>query len=475
MKYPSIVVLGIALLAGTASAAVWYVHPDSTMNCIQDCLDSCTTGDTVLVGPGTYLENITWPSTQQINLVSEYGPDTTLIDGDSSDMVIHVAGLIDTMTVISGFTITNGYNTDVGGIHCDNASPKIEGNTICNNFGMWGGGIACWNSDAAPLIINNIIRNNIADSTGGGIVSYNYATPMILNNVIDSNTANWGGAIYCHTWSSPIIEGNEILSNTGGASAGGIYCFDNSSPTIADNIISENQANYGGGIACWSDCSPIIKHNIITLNSGVNYGAGIRANTSSSPQIDSCIIANNEYDGVFCSVGSNPIIHHCNIYGHTNYGVWNNDPNVTIDAENVWWGHATGPWPVGQGNGVSDYVDYDPWLTDSVQGIGIEELVVEKPLAFSLQVSPNPFTYKTDIRYQMTDNGTKNTEGEPILRIYDACGRLVKSFRITPNVLRNTLSWDGRDDQNRMLGSGVYFVKLSSDNHSETRKVLLVR
>ncbi|UCG93261.1 MAG: T9SS type A sorting domain-containing protein, partial [candidate division WOR-3 bacterium] len=61
------------------------------------------------------------------------------------------------------------------------------------------------------------------------------------------------------------------------------------------------------------------------------------------------------------------------------------------------------------------------------------------------------------------------------LGIYDAAGRLVKSFRITPYALRNTLSWDGRDDQNRMLSSGVYFVKLQADNYVATEKLLLVR
>ena len=40
-----------AILFTTAAfGAVFYVHPESTQNCIQDCLDACSDDDTVLVG-----------------------------------------------------------------------------------------------------------------------------------------------------------------------------------------------------------------------------------------------------------------------------------------------------------------------------------------------------------------------------------------------------------------------------------------
>jgi flagellar hook assembly protein FlgD len=100
---------------------------------------------------------------------------------------------------------------------------------------------------------------------------------------------------------------------------------------------------------------------------------------------------------------------------------------------------------------------------------GIAENTIEPANIVKLQATPNPFTTETQIRYTIPE--LRN----PTLRIYDASGRLVKSFRITPYALRSTLSWDGRDDQNRILGSGVYFVKLSAGSLEETKKVLLVR
>ena len=142
----------------------------------------------------------------------------------------------------------------------------------------------------------------------------------------------------------------------------------------------------------------------------------------------------------------------------THYGIWNHATNAT-----------------GLGDTVSDYVDFDPWLTDSVQGVGVEELEAEKPLIFSLQVHPNPFTNQTQIRFTIHDSRytIENTE----LCIYDASGRLVKSFNHESCIMDHgsAISWDGTDQLNRRLASGVYFVNLSTDKQSETRKVLLVR
>jgi CubicO group peptidase (beta-lactamase class C family) len=106
---------------------------------------------------------------------------------------------------------------------------------------------------------------------------------------------------------------------------------------------------------------------------------------------------------------------------------------------------------------------------------GIADNTFEPAQIVRLQVTPNPFHSKTNIRYSILD--TRSLIRKPTIGIYDAAGRLVKSFNLESSIenQESTVVWDGRDAQNRMLGSGVYFIKLTSGNMEETKKVLFVK
>jgi parallel beta-helix repeat protein len=340
--------IGILLLflLSTAHATVWYVHPDSTLNRIETALGYCADNDTVLVGPGVYHEDIFWPNTHGICLLSEYGPDTTVIDADSTDNVICLFPNGDSTTVIKGFTIRNGYSW------------------------FHGGGINC--QQTSPVIMNNIIINNIADARGGGIY-FNGSSPIIRNNIIQNNTAgDWGGGIACLNSSTAVIADNIIISNNSNGLGGGVFCTE-SSPIITNNTLKLNTAAFaGGGITCWLS-SPAIRGNTITRNIVGERGGGIYCGWS-SPVVDSCTITSNVGDGIYCEFSSDPIINYNHIVDNTGYGVLNIDSAVMVNAEYNWWGDLSGPGGVGPGTGdeVSDYVDYDPWLTEP----GVEENIV---------------------------------------------------------------------------------------------------
>src|SRR5688500_10081303 len=81
----------------------------STYLTIQSALSASVSGDTVLVQPGTYYENITWPSINSIALLSAGDSSNTIINGSAANRVITFnGGGIDTTTIIRGFKITNG-------------------------------------------------------------------------------------------------------------------------------------------------------------------------------------------------------------------------------------------------------------------------------------------------------------------------------------------------------------------------------
>ncbi len=442
-----ILMLTTLLLNGVyADRTVWFVHPDSALNSIQAALDSCADNDIVLVGPGTYQEIIYWPNKHGIHLISELGPEVTIIDGNQLAIVIVLETGVDTTTIINGFTVRNGHS----GIGCNFAS--------------------------SPTITNNIIRDNATWGHGAGINCLNNSAPIIAGNDVIDNSAVYGGGIYC-LYSSPIICDNNIAANSAcfgfgeDGHGGGIYCFQ-SSPIIMENYIIGNIGGWGAGICCWSS-SPTICDNTIMHNvqDDEGDGGGITCKYGSQATITNCTIKNNDLDGIYSSHGSNPLIHNCNITDNVRYGIYNVVDTVTLDAEYNWWGDASGPYhpienPGGLGDTVSDYVDFDPWLTNP----GAKEYTTSTPLMLNLRVTPNPFSKQTTISF-----GTGQSPERTDLSIYDATGRLVKSFRFTPYATRQTLIWDGRDDQNRLLPSGTYFAILQVNEYTEARKLLLLR
>jgi parallel beta-helix repeat protein len=253
-------------------------------------------GDTVIVRPGTYVENLDFLG-KEIVLQSESWPQITVIDGGQVASVVRFMSGEGVGAVIDGFTLFNGDGDDYGGgIDCwDNSCPTIVNNIITGNTADNGGGIACV-SGAAPVISNNEITGNSAPEAGGGIYCWS-ADPQILENTIRENTGGHGGGIYCWFSSHPTITGNRITGNATGSkhySGGGICCYYQSSPLIVNNQITGNTSDlHGGGIYCDQEASPEILNNTIVSNSADSYGGGIHCENDSQPECCNTILWDN--------------------------------------------------------------------------------------------------------------------------------------------------------------------------------------
>lgn len=426
-----------AFSLGLLPARVLYVHPDSALHTIYQAFIMCQINDTILVGPGNYVQSISWPNKQGVHLLSEYGPETTITHGG-----IDFTYTYDTNTVVRGFTIRDGSTPWAGGgIYMQSGSAVIAGNIITDNrSGMYGGGI--YLSGASPIIRGNVIRNNHSDDWGGGIALRDNANPVIINNIIENNTAASNG--------------------------GGIFCLE-SAGLIRDNVVRLNSAAHtGGGINCWQS-SPVIKNTMILRNLAADQGSGMYC-WFSSPVIDSCTISSNNGDGIYCASASDPAIHNTNFYDNVGYGIINADSAVLVDARYNWWGDTSGPGGFGPGTGdeVSAYVDYYPWLNQPVSAV--LERTESKP-ALSMHLWPNPFRDHVNIRWTMHKREGKNIT----IRIYDASGRLVYDALPLIPPLSTFFTWPGIDQQGRRVPAGVYFLKLAAETETFTASLILIK
>ncbi|MDH3867146.1 MAG: right-handed parallel beta-helix repeat-containing protein [Desulfobulbaceae bacterium] len=247
-------ILSIFIFSSVVFAATIFVPGD--YDTIQDAINASSTGDTVSVAEGTYYENILFPgNTTNITLVSENGPESTVIDGGNNGSVVTFAAGIN--ATLDGFTITNGSTSENGGgIRIgSSSSPTIANCIITDNEAFAGGGISCGDS-SEPFITNSIIQNNSVtgdndQSNGGGIHASPAASPTITNCIIKDNTSDWnGGGLAFNTADEPLIV-NCIFSNNTAAVNGGAITFKNSAPIITNCTFSNNSASSpGGAIAC---------------------------------------------------------------------------------------------------------------------------------------------------------------------------------------------------------------------------------
>ena len=353
---------------------------------LQGALENAQEGNIILVASGIYNENLVWPVIPSIKLISESGAENTIIDGTSGYNVIYIDSLntiVDTTTIIDGFTITGGNanggkgiaDRNGGGIYINGGSPTIRNSIITNNSAIdYGGGIY-YTNDSSPIIEDNRISSNSA-TNGGGIYWGDASSGMLNRNTISGNSANSGGGIYWGDASSGMLNRNTISGNSAN-SGGGIYWGDASSGMLNRNTISGNSANSGGGIY-WGDASSgMLNKNIISNNLAVNNGGGIYFQNptiiADTIRISNNTIINNSAangGGIYRTDANSCIIlgdypnFTNNIYHNYPDNYYNNDISFT-EADFNYWGNFTLSEVVStfEGDGAGN-IDYDTLATE---------------------------------------------------------------------------------------------------------------
>jgi hypothetical protein len=310
------------LQSSSYSGPVWHVSTQgsdqsgdgsegSPLGSIQRALDSARPGDTVLVEPGAYSENLNLIDKQDLLLASRYvldrnpsSVDSTIIQASNPGWVITVGRGND--VTICGFTIKKG---------------KAQDNTL-------GGGIYCYDSHVD--ILNNLIKDNRNHSGyGAGIYCYQSQPNIVDNRILgNSNPQGHGAGIYCYK-SDPEITGNVISGNSAGGGGSAIHLLDPAFAAMTRNLIHHEL-----GTACVVLYNKGRAGDFRMVNNTIGQNPGDAVRIFGGPwNLDNNIIAENRGYGVYALDATVYPSHNdvwANVSGEdtTNFCGLQNNPNM---------------------------------------------------------------------------------------------------------------------------------------------------
>jgi parallel beta-helix repeat protein len=150
--------------------------PDADFAKIQDAVNAAGPGDTIIVYPGTYTENV--DVNKSLILKGEGMP---VVDAGESGSAITLAA--DGCTV-EGFEVTGaGGAWGDAGIRIESNNGLVKGNLATNGPG-WG--VSLWHSSGNILIDNNVTNNMY------GIFLDESGNNTLVENIMSGNTLNFG-------------------------------------------------------------------------------------------------------------------------------------------------------------------------------------------------------------------------------------------------------------------------------------------
>jgi hypothetical protein len=336
------------LLPSIASARTWHVFEDGSGDAptIQAAIDSSTSGDVVLVSPGTYYEHINFNG-KDIHLLSSTGAASTIIDGNQEPgSVVTFENGETNAAILEGFTLTGGTGTSIpawvpdilwgGGILCL-AEPTITSCIIKANSADDGGGVLMVTPPNAglrpyrPVFQENQVIENVARSLGGGMEIGDVELTLSSNKFIRNRAASDGGALRIYTGIE--IVGNQFWENSAGNCGGAIEFDLNPGPNrpafmVSGNLFVRNYTDRSGGTTSGTDITCLAGRGVIAENTFV----GFQEDNEGSGEVGAVRLIATE--GV--EIGRNIF------QGSTSYAVLCQETAQATFQGNILWMNATG-------------------------------------------------------------------------------------------------------------------------------------
>ncbi len=363
---------------------------------IQAAVDAAADGDTIIVAPGTYIENLDFLG-KAITLQSTNGAAETTISGEAETLggefpdTVTFANAEDSESVLQGFTITFASRS---GVYCFASSPTIIDNVIQENTSdgvrlqdsspVFERNVVRWHSGfittgisalgSYDLVLRDCeVRGNYSEFGGSGaflgpsVVSPSTAT--LDRCVFAENTTDTLGGVVVTGISTVmtdcVFEGN-VVGQYGPA---GVTI--DADAVFVRCIFANNSGDFGGAVSCRELSPTTFVESVFVGNSALSRGGAFNVDpapssgTDTEIVVDRCTFLDNTAPlGSVASQGtesvsaeSTVVFRNCIVWGHEAPLFEESDGTITVEYSDVEGGYA------GEGN-----IDEDPLFVDAVGG-----------------------------------------------------------------------------------------------------------
>ncbi|MBL0061480.1 MAG: T9SS type A sorting domain-containing protein [bacterium] len=304
----------------------------------------------------------------------------------------------------------------------------------------------------SAIVTNSIFENSVTPP-GASTIDLRAGGIVFSNNRIVNDNFNYHALRLVSSIPDSVVVFNNSFENCAGrgVAMGVVGLLYYSLPNDSGAQISNNR---------FTNCSaPSVSNDIWPP---INYAARIQNN----------YFIHNSVNGIPSIGGSGspwqptPVTLRNNHFVNCGYALDGSTPET--DARFNYWGDASGPYheidnPEGLGDTITGPVQFVPWLEDTSSAISDSRR--ELPSELSLTAYPNPFNATTRVAFAIT------RPGHVELILFDILGR-----NIMPLLSGNLQAGEHEVEvELASLASGVYFAKLTTNDHSIVTKLVLMK
>jgi len=312
---------------------------------IQAAVYSAYPGDTVLVYPSIYVENVEINVEDLVVVSASDSPSDTIVQAASSSE--DVFSVTADGVVISGFNVTGNINSFNSGIHLYGVEDcRIENNELFNYQGTLqksSGNYTQGNNFSLnpgfgirlDLSGNNTLSNNTVSYSNACILLRSSNENILLNNRVSNSSYG----IWVDSSSGSVLDNNTAANNKIGIylkassrnTVTGSMAFDNSGSCInlwdsSENVLSNNTASNSSSVC-------VILHNssenILGNNTVFNSSYGIWLDASSNGNILNENRASYNKVGIYLKASNENVLDNNTALNNSQYGIslWNSIVN----------------------------------------------------------------------------------------------------------------------------------------------------